>query len=92
MTLGIRPEHVGVRSDGGGDVALPVRLVEPLGKDTLLYFDDGTERAFVAVSEGLAHGASCEPGRAASGSMPVAGDAYFLFGPDGRRISAVRLR
>jgi ABC-type sugar transport system ATPase subunit len=30
-----------------------VRLVEPLGKDTLLYFDAGTERAFVAVSEGL---------------------------------------
>ncbi len=35
------------------DVSLPVRLVEPLGKDTLLYFDAGTERAFVAVSEGL---------------------------------------
>ena len=36
-----------------GDVELPVRLVEPLGKDTLLYFDAGAERAFVAVSEGL---------------------------------------
>jgi ABC-type sugar transport system ATPase subunit len=35
-------------------VDLPVRLVEPLGKDTLLYFDVGTERAFVAVTEGLA--------------------------------------
>ena len=52
-TLGIRPEHVGVAFGGKGDVELPVRLVEPLGKDTLLYFDDGTERAFVAVSEGL---------------------------------------
>src|SRR5882672_2772582 len=52
-TLGIRPEHVGVALGGAGDFALPVRLVEPLGKDTLLYFDDGTERAFVAVSEGL---------------------------------------
>ena len=38
---------------GNGDVELPVRLVEPLGRDTLLYFDVGTERAFVAVSEGL---------------------------------------
>ena len=37
---------------------IPVRLVEPLGKDTLLYFDDGTERAFIAVSEGLRHGRS----------------------------------
>ena len=52
-TLGIRPEHVAVTRDGTGDVELPVRLVEPLGKDTLLYFDSGTERAFVAVTEGL---------------------------------------
>ena len=52
-TLGIRPEHVGVALGSGGDIQLPVRLVEPLGKDTLLYFDAGTERAFVAVTEGL---------------------------------------
>ena len=45
---------MGVSFGGRGDVELPVRLVEPLGKDTLLYFDDGTERAFIAVSEGLA--------------------------------------
>jgi ABC-type sugar transport system ATPase subunit len=53
-TLGIRPEHVGLAVGAKGDVELSVRLVEPLGKDTLLYFDAGTERAFVAVSEGLA--------------------------------------
>jgi ABC-type sugar transport system ATPase subunit len=52
-TLGIRPEHVGINAGGKSDAALPVRLVEPLGKDTLLYFDAGTERAFVAVTEGL---------------------------------------
>jgi ABC-type sugar transport system ATPase subunit len=52
-TLGIRPEHVGINVGGKTGTALPVRLVEPLGKDTLLYFDAGTERAFVAVSEGL---------------------------------------
>jgi multiple sugar transport system ATP-binding protein len=52
-TLGIRPEHVGINLGGKSDAALPVRLVEPLGKDTLLYFDAGTDRAFVAVSEGL---------------------------------------
>lgn len=52
-TLGIRPEHVRIANNGGAQTALPVRLVEPLGKDTLLYFDAGTERAFVAVSEGL---------------------------------------
>ena len=53
VTLGIRPEHVIVTLGGSGDVELPVRLVEPLGKDTLLYFDSGTERAFVVVTEGL---------------------------------------
>jgi ABC-type sugar transport system ATPase subunit len=52
-TLGIRPEHVGINVNGKTDATLPVRLVEPLGKDTLLYFDAGTDRAFVAVSEGL---------------------------------------
>ena len=53
VTLGIRPEHVGVTRGGNGDVELSVRLVEPLGKDTLLYFDSGAERAFVVVTEGL---------------------------------------
>ena len=52
-TLGIRPEHVRINAGGKTDATLPVRLVEPLGKDTLLYFDAGTDRAFVAVSEGL---------------------------------------
>jgi ABC-type sugar transport system ATPase subunit len=52
-TLGIRPEHVGVNLGRDSDVELPVRLVEPLGKDTLLYFDAGAERAFIAVTEGL---------------------------------------
>src|SRR5581483_8196244 len=51
-TLGIRPEDVGIDRNAG-NVSLPVRLVEPLGKDTLLYFDAATERAFVAISEGL---------------------------------------
>ena len=83
-TLGIRPEHVGVARDGNGGIALPVRLVEPLGKDTLLYFDDGSERAFVAVSEGL------EMADVRSGA-PIAltfdPRRLYLFGPDGRRIA-----
>jgi ABC-type sugar transport system ATPase subunit len=51
-TLGVRPEHVTVTPDGGR--RLRVGLVEPLGKDTLLYFSTGGERPFVAVCEGLA--------------------------------------
>jgi multiple sugar transport system ATP-binding protein len=52
-TLGIRPESVGVGNGAKTDLELPVRLVEPLGKDTLLYFEADTERPFVAVTEGF---------------------------------------
>jgi ABC-type sugar transport system ATPase subunit len=83
-TLGIRPEHVGARVGDKGDAELPVRLVEPLGKDTLLYFDDGTERAFVAVSEGLEL-AGLTPGERVALSFDPA--RLYLFGPDGRRIA-----
>jgi ABC-type sugar transport system ATPase subunit len=83
-TLGIRPEHVGIRMDGVGDVSLPVRLIEPLGKDTLLYFDDGSERAFVAVTEGLAM-AGLKPGTQVGLSLTP--DRIVVFAPDGRRIA-----
>ena len=85
VTLGVRPEHVGVRIGAGGANELGLRLVEPLGKDTLLYFDDGTERAFIAVSEGLEHAVlkvgtpislEFDPGR------------LYVFAPDGRRVTA----
>jgi len=83
-TLGIRPEHVRIANNGGAQTALPVRLVEPLGKDTLLYFDDGTERAFVAVSEGLAIAEQVKPGD----RVPLRLDParLYLFAPDGKRI------
>jgi multiple sugar transport system ATP-binding protein len=82
-TLGIRPEHVGVGFDGNGDVELPVRLVEPLGKDTLLYFDDGAERAFIAVNEGLA---MAEVRSGARVTLRFDPRWLYLFGTDGRRI------
>ncbi len=84
-TLGIRPEHVGVALGGNGDIALPVRLVEPLGRDTLLYFDAGTERAFVAVSEGLDM-ANVKVG--ARMALSLDPRRLYLFGADGRRLVA----
>ena len=84
VTFGIRPEHVRVHVDArAGDISLPLRLVEPLGKDTLLYFDDASERAFIAVSEGLAL-AGLKPG--ARCGLSLAPEQIFLFAPDGRRI------
>jgi ABC-type sugar transport system ATPase subunit len=84
VTLGIRPEHVGVTTGGGGDIQLPVRLVEPLGKDTLLYFDASTERAFVAVTEGLGM-AEIKVGERVALSLDQR--RIHLFDSDGRRIA-----
>jgi ABC-type sugar transport system ATPase subunit len=83
VTFGIRPEHVRVRPEGKGHFEWPVRLVEPLGKDTLLYFHEGSERAFIAVSEGLAL-AALKPGTRVGLELPP--EHVFLFAADGRRI------
>lgn len=50
-TLGIRPEHLQVGAPNGA-LQCKVKLVEPLGKDTLLYFEHGAERPTIAVVEG----------------------------------------
>jgi lactose/L-arabinose transport system ATP-binding protein len=84
-TLGIRPEHLRAQRAGAasGDLELPVRLIEPLGKDTLLYFDIGAERPLIAVSEGLAM-AEMEAGDRVA--LTLTRDRLFLFATDGRRI------
>ena len=86
-TLGIRPEAVAAAVGGKGDIEMPVRLVEPLGKDTLLYFDAGTERAFVAVDEGLGM-ADVEVG--ARIALALDQRHIHLFEADGRRINPVQ--
>jgi ABC-type sugar transport system ATPase subunit len=83
-TLGIRPEHVSVSLGGKGDIEFPLRLVEPLGRDTLLYFDTGAERAFVAVSEGLDMAGAKVGARVALSLDPR---RLYLFGDDGRRLA-----
>jgi ABC-type sugar transport system ATPase subunit len=80
-TLGVRPEHVML--GGAGGIELPVRLVEPLGRDTLIYFDAAGQRAFIAVSEALGR-RDIRIGAA----MPLsfAPDSVYLFDADGRRM------
>lgn len=87
VTLGIRPEHVGVARAGAGRTELPVRLVEPLGRDTLLYFDAGIERAFVAVAAGLDLAGMRTGTRLALSLDP---QRLYLFGTDGMRIRGGR--
>ena len=81
-TLGIRPEHVAIRRDGGGEIEHIARLVEPLGKDTLIYFDLGGERPFVSIAEGLAL-ATMRPGEKVNLSLTA--EHLYLFGADGKR-------
>lgn len=80
-TLGIRPEHVSIRRDGG-DMEQIVRLVEPLGKDTLIYFEVGGERPFVCIAEGLAL-ATMNTGEKVK--LSLAPEHIFLFDGGGNR-------
>lgn len=88
-TFGIRPEHVAVNTGGeAGDaqgIQLKTHLIEPMGKETLLYFDVGSEQPFVAVAEGLSM-AHLRPG--VSLHLHLRPEHIFLFAPDGRRLAA----
>jgi ABC-type sugar transport system ATPase subunit len=80
-TLGVRPEHVML--GGAGSIELPVRLVEPLGRDTLIYFDAACQRAFIAVSEGLSR---TDIPIGAPMALSFAPDRVYLFDGKGRRM------
>jgi ABC-type sugar transport system ATPase subunit len=86
VTLGIRPEYLRAcpPHSSDSDIDLPVRLVEPLGKDTLLYFDIGSERPFIAITEGLAM-ADTEEGERIG--LTFKRDQLFIFGADGSRVA-----
>jgi multiple sugar transport system ATP-binding protein len=51
--LGIRPEHFAVAADAGEGVAIIVKLVEPLGSDTLIHFDLAGASAIARIDPAL---------------------------------------
>jgi len=83
-TLGIRPEHIEIRlgeAPREGDLQANVALVEPLGKDTLLYLECGSSKSLIAIVEGYQQ---VQPGsRVAYGFRR---DRVYAFGPDERRV------
>ncbi len=79
-TLGARPEHLRVNA-GAGTFRCRAKLVEPLGKDTLLYFEHGAERPTIAVVE--AAGAYRAGDELAVAFDP---DRIYLFDAEGRRV------
>lgn len=79
-TLGIRPEHLSLQPSNHA-IKAEVQLVEPLGKETLLYCDYGGDKPLIAIIEGTQRihtGAqlelACDPKR------------LYLFGADGKRL------
>jgi multiple sugar transport system ATP-binding protein len=63
VRLGVRPEHLRLRPAGPGALPVTVSVVEPLGSDTLVYFDfDGSRHV----------------ARIAPEETPVAGDTVHL--------------
>ncbi|MCP3390722.1 sn-glycerol-3-phosphate ABC transporter ATP-binding protein UgpC [Bradyrhizobium sp. CCGB12] len=51
--LGIRPEHFAVAPDAADGIAINVKLVEPLGSDTLIHFDLAGGSAIARVDPSL---------------------------------------
>jgi multiple sugar transport system ATP-binding protein len=51
--LGIRPEHFAVAADASNGLAVQVKLVEPLGSDTLVHFDLAGASAIARIDPAL---------------------------------------
>lgn len=83
-TLGIRPENVRIGTNGrggGASITSKVNLVEPLGKDTLLYFETDADRPFVAVVEGTRDFERHQPV-----TLVFPDDNLYLFDSNGGRV------
>ena len=78
-TLGIRPEQI--RIQDAGNIQKTIHLVEPLGKDTLLYFETESERELIAIVDS---NSSYRAGD--SVHLDLIPEHIFLFGSDGKRI------
>jgi multiple sugar transport system ATP-binding protein len=82
-SLGARPEHI--RVGGNGSFHWRAKLVEPLGKDTLIYFEHGAERPTIAIVEGAS---GYRIGDTPGISFDL--DRIYLFDPAGHRVRASR--
>ena len=51
--LGVRPEHFAVATDGSDGIPVQIKLVEPLGSDTLIHFDLTGASAIARVDPSL---------------------------------------
>ncbi|HRV92508.1 MAG TPA: ABC transporter ATP-binding protein [Anaerolineae bacterium] len=77
--LGVRPEDV--QPSPNGDFAGEVRLIEPLGVETILHIKSG-QQSLLSIVTGMASWTIGEPVR-----FNIAGDRVHYFANDGKRVS-----
>jgi multiple sugar transport system ATP-binding protein len=80
VTLGVRPEGVQVE-DGAQSHAARVKLVEPLGKETLVYLDYGGEQLLIAIAS-----AGFGAGEGDNVRFDLQGARLYLFDASGARL------
>jgi len=87
VTVGIRPEHVRIGSDGATTaIPLKVDLVEPLGAENLIH-------GVLPSGEGLTvRAAECAPLPGATLPVVLPAEQLHLFGTDGRRLRLAHAR
>ncbi len=96
LTLGVRPENISMVADGGegGAIHGQVRLVEHLGRETILYVDAGNLRTIASESGtgNITVQLSYVAPFAADQNVALKLDAseLYLFSPDGGRTISAR--
>ncbi|MGO8075685.1 ABC transporter ATP-binding protein [Rhizobium leguminosarum] len=96
LTLGVRPENISIVADGaqGGAINGAVRLVEHLGRETILYVDAGNLRTIASESGtgNITVQLSYVAPFAADQNVALKLDAneLYLFSPDGGRTISAR--
>jgi multiple sugar transport system ATP-binding protein len=82
LVLGVRPEHLRVLPGGEPGLRVTVDVVEPLGSDTLLYFDGGGSRHVARVAPEL----NVQPGDTLTLGIAAGKAHWFEPGEDGHAI------
>ncbi|MGR4842041.1 ABC transporter ATP-binding protein [Rhizobium sp. LARHSG275] len=96
LTLGVRPENISMVADGGegGAIHGQIRLVEHLGRETILYVDAGNLRTIASESGtgNITVQLSYVAPFAADQNVALKLDAseLYLFSPDGGRTISAR--